>query len=575
MTANMTLNSGSMQNFQSLSLHYPSESLQESNKCTQPRKDPLPADESDWRKGKSHSCGQPLYPLNPLTPAHGFSYIRRMETRKTLLISAFVAICILLVLIVRLSLFEFTPRISPDSTTQECLELAQTYIESGKPESAFYPLLLAVEKDEGNFRAHSLLARAYYQTGVNHLAEEECDRALELSPQDRDVLELLCRIKFEEGRSSWRNENLQQAIADFRFVAAKTDDQRLLDSVAQITGGRLKKVRLTNDLFTDDAPSFSPDGERIVYHSDTSYYLEDYGLEKIEVKRSRLFVMDADGQNKRRLSPQDQDETSERFGRFSHDGRFIVYEKENSQPGQTDTAFNSDRDIFVRDLDAGTERRLTHDHDFDALPSFSPDDAEIIFVSDRPGGKSSIYRLNLKSGEREDISLKELWDEKIGLLRHSRGMILPYCPSFSPDGRSVLLHSGWDVRGVYVLNLDDLSWRRVTKRGEDSFFPSFSSEGKRIVFVSGYRDEEEDLYVVDADGSNLTRLTQDGGTKRYPSFSPDGNSIVFGGKRKGEPDYYFEIYLLQLDQTISREKLTERLEELEKAGLESLTNSPR
>jgi Tol biopolymer transport system component len=497
-----------------------------------------------------------------------------METRKTLLISAFVAICILLVLIIRLSFFDSSPPISPDSTSQECLELAQNYIESDEPESALHPLLLAVQKDEGNFLPHSLLAKAYYQTGVYHLAEEECERALELNPQHAEALELLCQIKFEKGRLSWQNESFQEAIADFRFVAARTDDQRLLDSIAHITGGRLKKVRLTNDLFTDDAPSFSPDGKRIIYHSDTSYSLEDYGLEKVEVKRGQLVLMDSDGRSRRRLSPQNEDETPERFGRFSHDGRFVVYEKENSPPRQSDTVFNSDRDIFVRDLHTGKTRRVTDDHSYDGLPSFSPDDSEIVFVSDRPGGGSSIYRLNLESGEAESISLKEEWDEKIGLLRHSRGMILPYCPSFSPDGRSVLLHSGWDIRGVYVLNLDDRKWKRVTERGKDSFFPSFSSDGRRIVFVSGRRHEEEDLYVVNSDGSESTRLTHDGGTKRYPAFSPDGNSIVFAGKRKGEPDHYFEIYLLHLDQTISREKLEERLVDLEKAGQGSLQTSP-
>jgi Tol biopolymer transport system component len=107
----------------------------------------------------------------------------------------------------------------------------------------------------------------------------------------------------------------------------------------------------------------------------------------------------------------------------------------------------------------------------------------------------------------------------------------------------------------------------VGDRKEDCYFPSFSSDGKRIVFVSSYHEDEEDLYVMDADGSELTRLTCDGGTKRYPFFSPHGESIVFSGKRKGEPDYYFEIYLLYLGQTISRERLKERLVELEKAGL--------
>lgn len=118
------------------------------------------------------------------------------------------------------------------------------------------------------------------------------------------------------------------------------------------------------------------------------------------------------------------------------------------------------------------------------------------------------------------------------------------------------------------MDTDGGSWRRLTDGEDDCYFPSFSSDGKRIIFVSGYHQDEQDLYVMNADGSELTKLTHDGGTKRYPSFSPDGNSIVFAGKRKGEPDYYFEIYLLYLDQTISRERLKERLVELEKVSLE-------
>ena len=93
------------------------------------------------------------------------------------------------------------------------------------------------------------------------------------------------------------------------------------------------------------------------------------------------------------------------------------------------------------------------------------------------------------------------------------------------------------------------------------FFPSFSHDGKRIVFVSG-SSEKEDLWLVNSDGSKPIRLTRDGGTKRYPYFSPDGNSISFAGKRKGEPNNYFEIYLLHLDQTISRDRLKQRLEGL-------------
>lgn len=495
------------------------------------------------------------------------SYIMSMKVTKRSLIPAIVSVCIALALVIKFGPGVLYSRISPDSSKEECLELAQKYMEGEDPQSAIYPLLLAIEKDQNDHLAHLLLAKVYFRSDILHLAERECSTSLKLNPENREGIELLCRIKFEQGRSSWQREDLAGALSDFDFVLERSEDQKLIDSMAHLTGGRLKMTRLTNDLFCDDAPSFSPDGRRIVYHSDTSYFLEDYGLDKVEVRTSRIFAMDRDGGNKTCLSPPEEEEPSEQFARFSHDGRFLVYEKENSPPRASDTVFNTDRDIFMRDLDGGQVRRLTCDQTYDGLPSFSADDGQIVFVSDRPGG-GGICTLNLKTGEIENVSLKESWDEKIGLLRHYRRMIMPYCPSFSPDGKKILMHAGWDRRGVHVFDIETQSWERLTDRNMDCYFPSFSMDGKRIVFISG-RPEREDLYLISADGANQRRLTYDGGSKRYPSFSSDGKSIVFAGKRKGEPDNYFEIYLLELEESISREKLKERLKELKRASSES------
>ena len=101
----------------------------------------------------------------------------------------------------------------------------------------------------------------------------------------------------------------------------------------------------------------------------------------------------------------------------------------------------------------------------------------------------------------------------------------------------------------------------LTKGQTDDFFPAFSSDGKKIVFVSN-QDDQENLYLVNPDGSNRTRLTYDGGEKKYPSFSPDGNLIGFAAKQKDQDDRYYEIYILNLKETISKEKLIQRLEEM-------------
>ena len=454
-------------------------------------------------------------------------------------------------------------RITKDSSQEECINAAKEYLQGNQPQSAIYPLLLAIQKDGNDFSAHLLLAQAYFRTEVYHLAEEECQTGLKLNPESREAKELLCRTKFEMGKAGWEKENRLPAISDFLFVLKESQDQRLKDSIAQMTGGRFKIKRLTNDLFFDDAPSFSPDGKKIIYYSDTSYYLEDYGLKKIQQKRSKIWLMDPDGQSRVCLSPEGEQETSERFARFSHDGNYIVYEKENSPPRTGDSSFNCDRDICLKNLNSGEVRSLTCDSTYDALPSFSFDDREIIFLSDRPGGESSIYQLDLKTGDIKNIYMKESWNERIGLYTKPQEMVLPYYPSFSPDGKKILLHAGYETRGVFLLDPGKEELTRLTDRKTDCYFPSFSADGKRIVFVSG-RPEEEDLYLMDEEGNNLERLTYDGGSKRYPAFSPDGKSIVFSAKREGEPDYYYEIYLLSLDQTISNDKLVERLKELQK-----------
>ena len=456
----------------------------------------------------------------------------------------------------------FSEKISPEASKEECLKIASEYILKNQPESAIYPLLLAIQKEENDSQAHFLLAQTYYQTQIYPLARKECETVLVLDAQNKKAFDLLTKIRFEQGKANWDKGNLREAISEFIYILNNTQDLKLIDSIANLTGGKYKIKRLTNDLFFDDGPSFSHDGRRIIYHSDTSYFLEDYGLKKREMKKSRIFVMDLNGENKRCLSSNEKDDSSEQFARFSSDDEKIVYEKENQYPEQKDTAFNLDRDIFMKDLATGMVRRLTNNDTYNGLASFSLDDRRILFVRGYSGGGSSIFILNLDTGEEKGVFLKESFMEKI--IRRPRGLVLPFCPSFSPDGEQILFHAGYKTRKIFSMDESGENLKCLTKGQTDNFLPAFSPDGKKIVFVSN-QDDQEDLYLVNPDGSNRTRLTYDGGEKKYPSFSPDGNLVVFAGKQKDQDDRYFEIYILNLKETIPKEKLIQRLEEMLKA----------
>ncbi|MFQ6031279.1 MAG: hypothetical protein ACE5K2_00030 [Candidatus Zixiibacteriota bacterium] len=501
-----------------------------------------------------------------------------MKDKKLLKFLVPILVVPIFILLSIVALHQFSKKIPSDASKEECLKIASEYIQKNQPESAIYPLLLAIQKDEDDPQAHFLLAQTYYQTQIYHLARKECETALVLSAgscgdaQNKKAFDLLTKIRFEQGKMNWDKGNLREAISEFIYILNNSLDKKLIDSIANLTGGKYRIKRLTNDLFMDNAPSFSHDGKRIIYHSDTSYFLKDYGLKKSEVKRSRIFVMDLNIENKMCLSSLKMqsshngksagsigDDSSEQFARFSNDDKKIIYEKENNYAEQKDAIFNLNRDIFLKYLDTGKVRRLTNNHTYDGLASFSPDDKKVLFVCDRAGARSSLHILNLETGEGRNLSFKKSLTEKI--TRKPRGLVLPYCPSFSPDGEKILFHAGYKTRKIFLMDENGENLNCLTKAQTDDFFPAFSPDGEKIVFVSK-QDDLEDLYLMNRDGSNRTRLTYDGGEKRYPSFSPDGDLIVFSAKQKGQDDRYFEIYILNLKETIPKEKLIQRLEEM-------------
>lgn len=114
-------------------------------------------------------------------------------------------------------------------------------------------------------------------------------------------------------------------------------------------------------------------------------------------------------------------------------------------------------------------------------------------------------------------------------------------PVFSmPDGATLLYAFGMEHgTDLYALSLADLGGppRRVTvSRGMDAMSPSYSPDGRRIVYVSN-RPGHPELYVADADGTNSELLTNfnfgDQSQRTDPSWSPNGRLIAFQAEKDG------------------------------------------
>jgi TolB protein len=79
--------------------------------------------------------------------------------------------------------------------------------------------------------------------------------------------------------------------------------------------------------------------------------------------------------------------------------------------------------------------------------------------------------------------------------------------------------------------------------------PCISPDGKQIAFASD-RAGSFDIYLMEIDGGPAVRLTEDGAQNIHPSFSPDGRRLVYCslGSRSG----VWELVVVEIDRPTHR-----------------------
>ena len=219
---------------------------------------------------------------------------------------------------------------------------------------------------------------------------------------------------------------------------------------------------------------------------------------------------------------------------------------------QARIAFESDRDwdllhweIYVMDADGGNQRNLSNTPGDDRQPSWSPDGKRIAFMSDRDGHVNihdfpnyEIYVTDADGGNPRNLT-NDLHDDR--------------SPSWSPDGKRIVFSSTRDMDRreaphnieIYVMDADGGNQQRLTNNLTEDEYPSWSPDGKRIAFMADRKGDvvNWDIYVMEADGGNQLNLTENRVYDSSPSWSPDGKRIAFFSFR----DENTEIYVMDAD----------------------------
>lgn len=129
-------------------------------------------------------------------------------------------------------------------------------------------------------------------------------------------------------------------------------------------------------------------------------------------------------------------------------------------------------------------------------------------------------------------------------------------PSFSPDGKLIVYRTnGPDGEGLRIMNIEDRSVTVLTNDYDN--FPVWSPRGDLIEFTRKVGQYFE-VFTIQPDGKNVTQLTYTRGNDTHASWSPDGERIVFTSSRMGFKDEalytgaaqpYGEIFVMKYDGT--------------------------
>jgi len=167
---------------------------------------------------------------------------------------------------------------------------------------------------------------------------------------------------------------------------------------------------------------------------------------------------------------------------------------------------SGDLDLWTMNLDGSHKKQTTNGFGYDSGPVFSRDGSKIAWRANRP-----------QTEETQKVYSDFLRDNLTSPMKME----------------------------LFVSDADGNNARQITNFNCASFAPTFTPDGKQILFSSNKHDCDRrrfELYLINVDGNNLRQVTNFGSFTLFPEFSPDRKKLVFVSDWKASARYEFNVF---------------------------------
>jgi TolB protein len=291
---------------------------------------------------------------------------------------------------------------------------------------------------------------------------------------------------------------------------------------------------------------WGPDGKRLIFQTTRAPYDCD-----------QIFLMNADGSDQHLVSTGKGRTTC---AYFLKDNRHIVYASTHlaadACPAPPDRSKGylwgvfAGYDIFLATDTGKIVKRLTDAPGYDAEATVNWKTDNIVYTS-LASRDLDLWTMHPDGSGKRQITRTPGYDGGAVFSRDGTRLVwranYPKTPEDMARYKSLLadnLTAPMKME-IMVANADGSDAHAITSFGCASFAPTFTPDGKQILFSSNKHDCDSrhfELYLVNLDGTGLKQVTNSGGFTSFPEFSPDGKTLVFCSDRGAKERYEFNIF---------------------------------